>query len=550
MKMNRNRHFQKGTGVNMYKIMLAEDELEVLGAMLRTIRWTEHGFDPPVGCRDGREAIEKLEGGFVPDVLITDICMPFVDGLELTRYINEHLPNTVVVILTGYDDFQYAHRAIKMQVYDYVLKPVTPASINELTDRLRGELDERRLRNIDDSMQIVASYFLNQLMTRRLDAKRIEESCRAHKLDFAGRYHIAAVLDVDLRAPATEDDGGNLELMRYGLANIAQELSENSHGTLAFQGNDGLTKLIISSGERDGLYAAAIGLCRTISKTAGAALQVPVSGGIGDPVAYLDELHLSHGQAMTALGYRFFYGESSVTCVADVDIRETRDIDYFSCERRLEAAVKTLDREGARAAVHDLVGQLRSGHVPFERCVLYSQKLMMTLIGLTDELIGGAEVESLEKTWEQFNFYSAPTLGRLERMIDEVCDKAFKILALTKSDTAAAQVSKAEKYIREHYGDPRLSLNMITEHLAISTSYFSAIFKSRTGATFVEYLTRVRMEKAQQILAFTDRRTYEAAEDVGFSDPHYFSVTFKRVTGMTPKEYREFSRRGDTAPQA
>lgn len=74
----------------------------------------------------------------MPDVLITDICMPFVDGLELTRYINEHLPNTVVVILTGYDDFQYAHRAIKMQVYDYVLKPVTPASINELTDRLRG----------------------------------------------------------------------------------------------------------------------------------------------------------------------------------------------------------------------------------------------------------------------------------------------------------------------------------------------------------------------------------------------------------------------------
>ena len=272
--------------------------------------------------------------------------MPFVDGLELTRYINEHLPNTVVVILTGYDDFQYAHRAIKMQVYDYVLKPVTPASINELTDRLRGELDERRLRNVDDSMQIVASYFLNQLMTRRLDAKRIEESCRAHKLDFSGRCHIAAVLDVDLRAPATEDDGGSLELMRYGLANIAQELAENSRGTLAFQGNDGLTKLIVSSQEPDGLRTAAVGLCRTISKTAGAALQVPVSGGVGDPVACLGELHLSHAQAKTALGYRFFYGESSVTCVADVDIRETREIDYFSCERQLEAAVKTLDRGG------------------------------------------------------------------------------------------------------------------------------------------------------------------------------------------------------------
>ena len=117
-----------------------------------------------------------------PDYAVLDLKMEGDSGLVLLPKLLELHADMRVVILTGYDDFQYAHRAIKMQVYDYVLKPVTPASINELTDRLRGELDERRLRNIDDSMQIVASYFLNQLMTRRLDAKRIEESCRAHKL--------------------------------------------------------------------------------------------------------------------------------------------------------------------------------------------------------------------------------------------------------------------------------------------------------------------------------------------------------------------------------
>ena len=134
--------------------------------------------------------------------------------------------------------------------------------------------------------------------------------------------------------------------------------------------------------------------------------------------------------------------------------------------------------------------------------------------------------------------------------VPALVEAGVDVLCIDSSEGYSEWQSRTIGWIREHYGDPRLSLNMITEHLAISTSYFSAIFKSRTGATFVEYLTRVRMEKAQQILAFTDRRTYEAAEDVGFSDPHYFSVTFKRVTGLTPKEYREFSRRGDTAPQA
>lgn len=523
----------------MYRIMIAEDEPEVLGAMLSTIDWNAHGFEAPAGCRDGRVAIERIEEGYEPDALITDICMPFVDGLELTRYINRQLPNTIVVVLTGYDDFKYAQKAIKLQVYDYLLKPITPGRINELTDQLREELDRRRIHNIEDSMKITGGYFLNLLITRRLDENTIEENCRAHEFSFSGRYHAAATIDLDLPAPSTVDESGNLELMRYGLCNIAQELAEDYPNALVFQGNDGTAKLIVSANDRDELYERITGLARTVSATAGGGLGIPVSAGIGEPVAYLDELHLSHAQSLTALSYRFFYGEGSVICETDVDIKKSQEIDYPSCERAFETAVRTLDRAGAQAAVTELIDQLRDSHIAFDRCVLYSQKLIMSLIGITGEIVGEHEIDELEKTWEHANFYAVPTISRLGEMVEMVCDKAFGLLELVRSDTAASQVIKAEKYIRDCYSNPELSLNMITEHLSISTSYFSAIFKSKTGSTFVEYLTRVRMEKAKQILAFTDRRTYEAAEDVGFSDPHYFSVAFKRVTGMTPKEYRE-----------
>ena len=527
----------------MYRAMLAEDEPEVLDAILETIRWEEHGFEKPLGCRDGRQAIEEIEGGFRPDVLITDICMPFVDGLGVTQYINESLPDTIVIILTGYEEFGYAQKAIKLQVYDYILKPVTPDQINALLDRLREELDTRRLRDIEESAEIVADHFLNQLLTKQMSPDSIEERCKLHKFTFPGERHMVAVLDLDLPTPADVEATSYLELMRYGVHNIASELVGSREGVLVAHGRDGITKLIVSAADADRCYALCGELARLVANTIHRYLSLSVSAGIGGPVRTLDNLRRSHSQAMTALGYRFFYGEGSIIREVDIGVRTGKEVDYASRERRILDALKALDEAGVREALEDLFHQLAANHIAFARCSLYCQKLILAVLGLTADIVGIQEVEALEKSWSQLDIYSVATLSRLQELATEICDKAFALLEMVRSDSASAQVQKAQQYIKEHYSDQKLSLNTITEHLAISTSYFSAIFKSHTGSTFVEYLTKVRMEKAKQILAFTDRRTYETAEDVGFSDPHYFSVAFKRVTGMTPKKYREHCKR-------
>lgn len=526
-----------------YKVLLAEDEVEVLSAMRSTIDWKEFGFDTPVGCQDGRKAIETLKSGFIPQLVITDICMPFADGLELTEYVAENLPGTMVVILTGYDEFRYAHTAIRLKVYDYVLKPVTPNRLKTLLSRCRQELDERELKNIESSMEIVSGYFLNRLVTQKLDPATIEKYCHANRLSFAGRYHIALMLDVDLPQPSTVKESNNLELMRYGLYNISRELAGNA---VVFQGKNGVTNVVVSAQDVGGAYGAAMRIAGTICRTIAQNLKITASAGIGEPVAYLDDLYLSSGQALTALGYRFFYGDSSVICEADVDVKQSGGIDYDSCERQVVAAVKAMDRKKTGEALSNLTEQLRIHRIAFDKCVLYSQKLMMRIVMLTRDVTGGLEIEPLEKISENTNFYKVSNLDHIEKLLKNVCAKAFEILEIVKNNTVVSQVARAENYIKEHFSDPELSLNAITEHLAISTSYFSAIFKAQTGLTFVEYLTQVRMEKAKQILAFTDRRTYEAAEDVGFSDPHYFSVAFKRVTGMTPKGYREQVRKNES----
>jgi two-component system response regulator YesN len=527
----------------MYKVLLAEDEIEVLSAMLKTIQWKNFGFETPVGCGDGRKAIELLKDGFAPNLVITDICMPFADGLELTRYISENLPDTVVVLLTGYDEFEYAQTAIKLKVFDYILKPVTPGQLNEYLMKFKKELDERELKSSEHAMDIVSSYFLNKLVSKKLDASVIEKYCSANRISFQGRYHLVSVMDVDLPVPSTADETANLELMRYALFNISHELGSKWEKTVVFQGHDGLVNIIISAQDTEQAYTESIRLENMICESIRNCLVVTASAGIGEPVAYLDDLYLSREQAATALSYRFFYGESSIICKADIDIKKSNQIDYNSCEIQFSEAVKAMDSEKAMLAVANLVTQLKENRVPFDKCILYSQKMMMRMAALTDNISGEIETKSLEKILENTNFYAVSNLSQLEILLKDVCEKAFEIFNVMKNSTIISQVVKAENYIKKYYSDPDLSLSTITEHLAISTSYFSAIFKEQTGSTFVEYLTRIRMEKAKQILAFTDRRAYEAAEDVGFNDPHYFSVAFKRVTGMTPKEYRDHTKK-------
>jgi len=551
----------------MYKIMLAEDEPEVLSAILDTIRWEAFSFHRPLGCRDGRDAMAALEEGYIPDVIITDICMPFVDGLALARYAADRCPKTIVVILSGYSEFSYAQQAVQLQVYDYVLKPITPASIQKLLQRLKEELDNRRLHDIDDSLHILRGHFLNRLTTKRLDELVVDENVERHKLRFPGRHHLAMVLDVDapLNAKSDVQEGNALELARYGLFNIASELVErhaaqggraggqagdeapgnavqfDEDQILTFQAQDGATKMIVSADGEADCQDIAVYMASVVAETVKRYLSTTVSAGIGEPVARLGGLYKSHQQAVKALAHRFFYGEQSILSSRDINDKEGSDSDVSVYYQSFEDALKACSRTKTDKVTAALFTYLGENHWPIERCVFCCQKLLFLLHEFVSQFGGEAEIKMLESIWEQMSFESASTIMQLQEMIHTLSGQILDIFGDLQTDSAVAQVRRAESYIRDHYNEPGLSLHVITEHLALSISYFSAIFKSHTGCTFVEYLTRVRMDRAKQILALTDRRTYETAYDVGYSDPNYFSVAFKRFTGMSPREFREYS---------
>lgn len=522
----------------MYKIMLVDDEPDVLESMMRTIDWDAHGFDDPVGCCDGAEAAAQLAGGFHPQAVITDISMPTMDGLRLTELLRNDYPKALVVILSGHDDFAFAQRALKLGVYDYILKPVTPGGLRAMLGRMRQELDQRQLNDPEEMLRLGKEEFLERLLTGPVDTQVVEQNLRRYELTLTGSLAVAK-LDVDLHTATAAD----LPLWRYALHNIGEEVAHAEDGVLALSGRENLLWLIVSSGGGRPEERALV-LAHKIATLLHRHVEVTVSDGVGNAVEAPQALYLSAAQATAALEERFYNGEGSLAGGASpLAPRATALPDFAEFETAFGKAVNDYEEAAARRVLHEMFGEMRRLRLEQVQCVRYCQRLVSLLMHLAAKYMEGDKLKVLETAWEQYDLAAAMTMDSTEALVDRFCEQVFELLALVYDGSAASQVKKAENFIRQNHHNPRLSLQMVTDHLAVSTSYFSQIFKSETGSTFVEYLTAMRMEKARGILTTSAKRTYEVAYEVGYSDPHYFSSAFKRATGMSPREYREQYRR-------
>lgn len=523
----------------MYKIMLVEDEPEVLQSMMQTIQWAKYGFDTPCACHDGQEAIDALKGGFVPQAVITDINMPLVNGLQLTEYIKKQHPKTLVVILSGYDDFTYAQTALKLSVYDYVLKPVTPARLQNMLAQLAEELHKLQMDDTEDNQRIAQNDFLVRLLTSRMYDSVIAENQKRFGLQLSHPLHLAVLIDIDPSLPTEEQSGQSFELMRYGLHNIAQELLQNTPDVIPVRTGEGCTALIVGGGTAAQLQQAAQQHAHSIVSTVQRYLKHSVTAGIGTAAGALTSLPNSFYAAQQALDARFFVGPGQVLTTGDILAQSENAFDFASHKEQFIDAIQHFRNNEALATVDAMYADMQATRLPAEPCAKYSQRLVVLLLQHASNFVEGDEMHTLETAWEQHSLHQATFLQQMQVLTHRFCEQVFELLSLVCSDSSSAQIIRAETYIKQNFNNPKLSLQMLTDYLAVSTSYFSPLFKSRTGFTFVEYLTRLRMEKAKQILAHTDRRTYEVAEDVGFSDPHYFSAAFKRAEGISPREYRE-----------
>ncbi|RAR43600.1 response regulator [Paenibacillus sp. MDMC362] len=529
----------------MYTILIVDDEPIVREGIRNRIQWADHGFECIGDCENGRDALEAVTRR-QPDVVLTDINMPYMDGLELSRHITERFPKTKIIILTGFDDFEYAQQAVKLQVTDFILKPVTSAELREMLDKLKLEMDEerghtehlKRLKHqLNESLVLLKERFLERLASSPMRRSEIESKLSYFDIRLPGPLYIAMAADMDeLR---TDEQHVDNELYAFALYNIMQEILADEPGTAIFRYKENKVMTILSGSGEEELHARAQELAEDIRGSTKQFMKFTVTLGIGTICRELQDIRYSCRASEAALEYRLLFGRDQVVHITDLEKRGDVPLqDGIETESALISAIRAGTDLEVKSCIRRLISELGSASISIELCYVRVLRVMLAVLQTLMEIgSNGNELIGMEKRLLS-DLYSFRSLEEIERWLTEVCEQALRDVAKTRKDITLTQMLEAVDFIHRHYEDAELSIKAVCSRIFMSTSYFSALFKSHTGKTFVEYVTEVRMEKAKELLKHSLLKTYEIAAKTGYQDPQYFSVLFKKHTGDTPTEYR------------
>ena len=521
----------------MIKVMLVDDEIAIRESIRNSFPWEEYGYTLVGEAPDGEMALPIIRDEN-PDILITDIRMPFMDGMELCRQVKQRMPWIAVVILSGYDDFNYARQAISLGVQEYLLKPITPRELREVLDRISQRLREERLerenadkmrRRISSSSRFVNDRLLSALFEEdvgEIRAELLAEQLRNVGINIsAGSY---AVLDISFDGGGENDaamdvlytlskrSGGGVRVctMKHGARALVMGDAEPDTEERAYAFADSVVKGMENAGI-SGVLVTIGQICAKLSET-GASM-----------AAARHIRHLIHrGEAdgsMKIVGVREL--EDRPRKMHSHDFRPLRDrLQYTSAEdfpRIFGEYLSSLLETDANTAV--TLDYLR-------------MEALITAAAIVRDAGGDPDTVLPLRRYEQEQLS-----GRKDEDLATV--RALLLCALRYRDANSplhsnSAISKARYYMSQHYSDPNLMLQDVAGEVCMSNSRFSTVFSQETGYTFTEYLAMLRMSKAQELLKATNLRSSQIAQAVGYSDPHYFSYLFKKRIGMTPSEYR------------
>lgn len=539
----------------MYRILLVDDEILVRDAIRENINWQEMDCELVGDCENGKQAAEFVQTHEV-DIVLTDILMPFMDGMELSRFLYENYPEIVIVVFSGFGEFEYAKKAIQYNVSEYLLKPVTATELTEVIGRMKGKVDQsrkekkkmesltRKSEKYRENEQAIRFRTLENLVNCTTDVQESVKALEEMNIHLTGPAYRVAVFDIDLYSDLyTVDTEKRQEsaLMAFVLFNISDEIVRRENAGLAYQEGGNRVCVLFEGKPSRSANKKIQDLCREIQQKIKEVMGLAASIGIGGWVEKLDELLLSHDAARDALQYRYLLGGSLL--FDTVERHQSQDIYLYHALVTLKAALKGERHEEAEKALSAMEDEICSALPVKSRACMYLQQIVREANSVCENIPGDQNArqqnqeETLSRIPKQKSFEAAC------KVVREHIDGIFAFLEEANSSSGQRQARMALDYIRENYMNPDLSLNGLCSYLNISTSYFSTIFKELTGETFTEVLIRTRMDKAKELLETTTLKNYEIAEKVGFADPHYFGISFKKMTGCTPTEYAKEKRK-------
>lgn len=530
--------------MELYNILFVDDETDVLEAMKKKIDWEALGFCLAGTAENGQEALEMAEQLHV-DVVMTDIKMPYMDGLTLCKKLKENYRNIKVVIYSGFDDFEFAREAVHLEAEEYLLKPISSKDMENVFGKIKKKLDEEfnQHRNVNKlyeyyrkSLPAMQEQFVMGVLEGKITGERLKNMMEMYELDLNAPYYVAVNLYAE--AAVKEQSEKTAQLLNFSLRDMAEEYLKEKMSFYCINYLDEVIFIFMLQEDKE--IENVLYHVDQICKMGSRVLDVQVTGAVGQPCNSLDTLLSSYQEAKTAMEYRTILGGSQVLYIKDIEPNPQDSVAFMEYDfQNLVRAVKIGDRKETDEAIQSFMDSLRNGCITPNQYQLICMELSTELMKIgrsyklrTKQIFGAGE----HIPWQEL--YKHLSVDELESWLREICNNLRHTLRHERSDSTIRLTEQAKAYIGEHYKENDLSAETLCHQLNVSAAYFSTIFKKEVGLSFVAYLTKIRLEHAVELLRTTEDKTYVIAEAVGYTEPNYFSYVFKKQYGISPSKYR------------
>ncbi|MBZ9686030.1 response regulator [Clostridium estertheticum] len=534
----------------MYKLIIIEDELILRKNIIKKIEWEKYGFCVVGEAENGRDAIDVIDCTN-PDVIITDIDMPFMNGLELSKIVTEKYPMIKIVILSGFDDFKYAQQAIELNVAEYVLKPISSEELIKTLVKIKVQIDEEifKKENLQElkehylkSLPVMKGNFLSSLVVGKQPKEGILNKALYYNIDLLGEVFACAVVSIDKNMFNDNNfSQEEAELNRYGVFNIIEEVILKHSLGIVFSHYDYIIAIMKNDEKNKEYMVSKIFMAleearQCIEKY----MQFTVTIGIGSLCTSIENIDESFFGGLAALEYRFVAGNNKLIYIDDLEPQKTKKMVFDDDkEHMLLSSIKFGTEEDIYSALEILFEDITEVKASFSDYQIYLLEILAAITKMSKDLALNFS-SILEPNYNIFvEIFKFNTIGEVKEWFELVCIKLMQSIGGKREKSAKILVDKAQEYIRENYTDSELSLNKVSSFIHVSPNYLGTIFKNEVGETFVNYLLQIRMETAKNILCSTNYKNFQIAEKVGISDQYYFSHCFKKYFKSSPNEVRK-----------
>lgn len=519
------------------KVLLVDDEKLERILLRKGFDWEENGFEIIGEASSAKEALEFIDHRR-PEIVLTDISMPQMDGLELAEQIKKRMPSCHVVIVTGYREFEYARRAVKIGVEDFLLKPVNMDDIETITKKIKEQVQKEKKELLEAEnykKSILAEKdILMESFFQRLVESRIEEEEAIHKLMmYSCDEMLKQCICLNIQVKEETDKKKYDEKIEAILTLIKQKEYEDSVCFVHYMEN-----IILYLLKRTMEEAKEVSIL--LQKEINSQLGIQNTMGISLVNTGFDGIAKAYLQSKKALSAAVLLGRNRVISYHEYEeIRkqnpDKKDIDW----EKFIFSINNCLIDKVEAYIEEYADLIRASKVTDKEYLGLMAMNMLSKAGSTMNKYGEGLTRLLGEDILYEEIKKITTVDEVEAYLKRNIHTIMQYHESRKVKQGNKVVEEALRYIEDNLFDSDLSLKLVASNIYTNESYLSRVFKKETKVSLIEYISKKRIEEAIRLLNTTDYKVYEIAEKIGFKDPHYFSICFKKQTGLTVKEFKK-----------